>query len=169
MLFRSWREKSGIYRSQKGELKTLEEFCQTQIARTLSQKSLYFSRKRILGIYGTRSDCYPAFQRIRDCFKKNTRKIKNTLTQFSYPLAIKILFSLYRNFISPLLSPSCRFIPSCSLYAETALKRYGIFKGGILSLSRLLRCNPFFPAGLDLVPEHYPEKLPTSINGGLTR
>ncbi|AAO91410.2 hypothetical cytosolic protein [Coxiella burnetii CbuK_Q154] len=48
---------------------------------------------------------------------------------------------------------SCRFYPSCSCYAETALKRFGVIKGSGLTVWRLLRCHPFHPGGVDFVPE----------------
>lgn len=59
---------------------------------------------------------------------------------------------IYRWMLSPLLPPACRFIPSCSEYALTALKRYGFFKGGWLSLRRIMRCHPFGAGGIDPVP-----------------
>ena len=49
--------------------------------------------------------------------------------------------------------PSCRYIPSCSQYAITAIQRYGAWKGGWMALWRLLRCNPFSKGGYDPVPE----------------
>lgn len=66
-----------------------------------------------------------------------------------------LLWSLqiYRRLISPLLGPRCRFYPSCSHYAETALQRYGIWRGGVLTIRRLARCHPFHPGGVDVVPE----------------
>ena len=59
----------------------------------------------------------------------------------------------YRRFVSPLLPASCRYIPTCSQYAVEAVERFGAFKGSILAVSRLLRCNIFFPGGYDPVPE----------------
>jgi putative membrane protein insertion efficiency factor len=59
---------------------------------------------------------------------------------------------VYQKLISPILLPSCRFYPSCSTYARLALKKYGIIKGGILSLMRILRCHPLHPGGYDPVP-----------------
>ena len=50
----------------------------------------------------------------------------------------------YQRCISPLLGPSCRFTPTCSAYAYTAIQKYGALKGGYLALRRLLRCNPFY-------------------------
>ena len=49
----------------------------------------------------------------------------------------------YRNSISPLRPPCCRFIPTCSQYALEAVERYGAWKGGLLALRRVLKCNPF--------------------------
>jgi len=59
---------------------------------------------------------------------------------------------LYRLLVSPLLPGACRFYPSCSEYAEQALRRYGVLKGGALALRRLLRCHPWHPGGIDPVP-----------------
>ena len=58
----------------------------------------------------------------------------------------KVLMALvkfYRNFISPLTPPSCRFIPTCSQYALEALEKYGALKGTWLALKRLSKCHPF--------------------------
>lgn len=62
------------------------------------------------------------------------------------------LIRVYQLFISPLLPPACRFTPTCSQYSLEAISRYGVLKGGWLSLRRLLRCHPFHPGGYDPVP-----------------
>lgn len=59
---------------------------------------------------------------------------------------------VYRHAISPLLGANCRFQPSCSEYADLALRRFGAFKGGWLTLKRLSRCHPWGGSGLDPVP-----------------
>ncbi|MFC1791757.1 membrane protein insertion efficiency factor YidD [Gemmatimonadota bacterium] len=59
---------------------------------------------------------------------------------------------LYRNVISPLTPPSCRFTPSCSAYAEEAVNKHGAGRGGWIALRRLLRCHPFGGKGYDPVP-----------------
>lgn len=53
------------------------------------------------------------------------------------------LIRFYQRNISPCTPPSCRFRPTCSQYAYEAIQKYGAFKGGLLALWRLLRCNPF--------------------------
>jgi putative membrane protein insertion efficiency factor len=64
-----------------------------------------------------------------------------------------LLVKLYRRLLSPVLPPSCRFYPSCSAYALTALERHGAARGSYLTVKRLLRCHPFHPGGIDPVPE----------------
>lgn len=59
---------------------------------------------------------------------------------------------LYRNGISPLFGVNCRFEPSCSAYAEEALRVHGGFKGGWLMLKRIGRCHPWGGSGYDPVP-----------------
>ncbi|WOO88222.1 membrane protein insertion efficiency factor YidD [Mollicutes bacterium LVI A0039] len=64
----------------------------------------------------------------------------------------KILLGLvwfYRNAISPYTPRSCRYVPSCSEYAEEALKKYGPFKGGYLAIKRILSCHPWGGSGYD--------------------
>ncbi len=58
----------------------------------------------------------------------------------------------YRRWISPALPPTCRFYPSCSEYALTAVAVHGPVRGIGLAIWRLLRCHPFHPGGIDHVP-----------------
>jgi putative membrane protein insertion efficiency factor len=62
------------------------------------------------------------------------------------------LIRLYRRGISPLTPPSCRYTPTCSVYAQEAIEKYGAGKGGWMALRRLLRCHPFGGKGYDPVP-----------------
>jgi putative membrane protein insertion efficiency factor len=62
------------------------------------------------------------------------------------------LVKSYQLFISPLLTPACRFYPSCSEYACQAIERYGAFRGLLFAIKRILRCHPFNPGGVDPLP-----------------
>ncbi len=62
------------------------------------------------------------------------------------------LIRLYKRFISPMLPPSCRFEPTCSVYTYQAIEKYGVIKGGILGVKRIARCHPLNPGGYDPVP-----------------
>jgi putative membrane protein insertion efficiency factor len=66
-------------------------------------------------------------------------------------ILIKIVL-FYRQRISPLSPPSCRFTPTCSAYALEALQKYGALKGSWLALRRFLKCHPFHKGGYDPVP-----------------
>ncbi len=68
----------------------------------------------------------------------------------SYMFIGIILF--YKNAISPLLPPACRYTPTCSEYGLQAIRKYGPFKGGWLALKRFLSCNPWGGHGHDPVP-----------------
>jgi hypothetical protein len=58
----------------------------------------------------------------------------------------------YRRFVSPLLMPRCRFLPSCSAYALEAVQLHGAARGSWLAVRRLSRCHPFHAGGIDPVP-----------------
>jgi putative membrane protein insertion efficiency factor len=61
------------------------------------------------------------------------------------------LLAGYRYWISPFLGSACRFEPTCSEYASTAISRYGVLRGLKLVACRLLKCHPFHPGGVDPV------------------
>ncbi len=63
-----------------------------------------------------------------------------------------LLIKIYRMLVSPLLPPSCRFTPSCSVYAIEALKKHGVIRGFFLTTQRLLSCHPWGGSGCDPVP-----------------
>lgn len=70
-------------------------------------------------------------------------------------LPFLLLFYLYKYVFSFFLPKSCRFEPSCSNYAIIAFKRFGVIKGSILTIIRLLRCNPWGGYGIDDVPKNF--------------
>jgi putative membrane protein insertion efficiency factor len=63
-----------------------------------------------------------------------------------------LVLRTYKQLLSPLLGPRCRFAPSCSEYAMQAIAVHGAGRGSWLALRRLARCHPFHPGGLDPVP-----------------
>ena len=68
------------------------------------------------------------------------------------------LIRFYRRAISPLTPASCKYIPTCSQYGLEAIERFGALKGGLLTLWRILRCNPWSRGGYDPVPEKKAKK-----------
>ena len=67
----------------------------------------------------------------------------------------KLFINLYKKLVSPALrvvfGPGCRHLPTCSEYSSEAVSKYGLLKGGHLTLRRLSRCHPFAPGGYDPV------------------
>ena len=63
-----------------------------------------------------------------------------------------VLIKIYQYFISPLSPAVCRYTPTCSQYGVEAIKKYGAFKGGWLTLKRIASCNPWGGHGHDPVP-----------------
>lgn len=62
---------------------------------------------------------------------------------------------IYQKVISPFTPGACRFYPTCSEYSKIAIAKHGIFKGGILTIVRILKCNPFGGCGCDEVPNEF--------------
>ena len=75
---------------------------------------------------------------------------------FTY-LLIKFI-KLYKYLISPLIGPSCRYLPTCSDYSIEALKTYGFVKGLLLSLKRIMSCHPWGNSGFDPVKKEIKAK-----------
>ena len=61
------------------------------------------------------------------------------------------LIRVYRRYVSPMLPPSCRYTPSCSLYTLQAIEKYGVLRGIPMGVLRVLRCHPFARGGFDPV------------------
>jgi uncharacterized protein len=82
--------------------------------------------------------------------------------------AMRLMVRAYQLIISPLLPPSCRFLPSCSDYAIEAFERYGALRGGGLALRRLARCHPWGGSGYDPVPRAAPTSKPADCRHACT-
>lgn len=89
---------------------------------------------------------------VTGCLKKGVRSIRYV------PMG---MIRLYQKTVSPDHSPLmtkilpggvCRFHPTCSQYTYEAIEKYGVFKGGVMGVWRIARCNPFNPGGIDPVP-----------------
>lgn len=81
------------------------------------------------------------------------KRNKSILFKFSLKRFIISSIKFYQKRISVNTQPRCRFIPTCSSYAITAVERFGAFKGSAMAVFRILRCNPFCKCGYDPVPE----------------
>ncbi|HOP06351.1 MAG TPA: membrane protein insertion efficiency factor YidD [candidate division Zixibacteria bacterium] len=68
---------------------------------------------------------------------------------WAYPLIL--LIQIYRATLSPIYGGACRFVPTCSEYAEQALRKYGAYRGSIMAIKRVLRCHPWHAPGYDPV------------------
>jgi uncharacterized protein len=67
-------------------------------------------------------------------------------------VVLSALIGGYQRWISPFLGNRCRFHPSCSVYAQTAIETHGALRGSWLAARRLVKCQPFHPGGFDYVP-----------------
>jgi uncharacterized protein len=79
-----------------------------------------------------------------------------------------VVISGYRRFVSPFLGARCRFHPSCSAYAVTALQVHGAGRGGWLAVRRVGRCHPWNPGGYDPVPPRSDARA-SAMTPGATR
>ena len=81
------------------------------------------------------------------------RKIFANINLSNFLRCLMVVFiKAYRYWLSPFLPASCRFYPSCSVYALESYQRLGFWKGSYLISKRILKCHPFHPGGLDPVP-----------------
>ena len=67
-------------------------------------------------------------------------------------IVLAFFIKVYKQLLSPLLPPACRFYPTCSEYALEAIRKHGALKGSYLALRRILKCHPMCEGGFDPVP-----------------
>src|SRR5689334_8300266 len=91
------------------------------------------------------------------CSEQNCHSahIRPALTRIPRKLARALIWG-YRHTLSPLVGYNCRHLPTCSVYADEAIDRYGLWAGGWMTLARLLRCQPWGTSGIDNVPAEKP-------------
>jgi len=79
--------------------------------------------------------------------------------------------SFYQRFISPMFAQifgiHCRYYPSCSSYAYSVIKEWGVIKGSYLTMKRILKCNPFFEGGYDPPPLKDKKSITSPTKGGI--
>lgn len=91
---------------------------------------------------------YGKLAKLKEFFYKILKKMSDVLKKI-----LIVMIQFYRIYLSPLKKTThCRYIPTCSQYAIEAIEKYGPFKGTVLALRRILRCNPFSKGGCDPVP-----------------
>jgi len=81
-------------------------------------------------------------------------------------LALRAVIRAYQFLLAPVLPPSCRFLPSCSHYAEEAIARHGPWRGSLLAARRLCRCHPWGGSGYDPVPDLEFADAPMTLGWG---
>lgn len=69
------------------------------------------------------------------------------------------IIRFYQKCISPLFPPKCKYYPTCSCYALSAVKKFGAVRGSALAVWRILRCNPWSLGGIDYVPDKFTFKV----------
>jgi len=80
---------------------------------------------------------------------------------------IILLINVYRYTLSPFFGNQCRFYPTCSHYAEDAVKQHGAISGGVMAVKRICRCHPWHEGGYDPVPTAVAEKKKIDNSGEL--
>lgn len=95
------------------------------------------------------------------------RSFVTLLATINRVLALPLLglIGLYRKLLSPTLPPACRFVPSCSVYADEALRQHGLLGGAPLMAWRVCRCHPFARGGYDPVPGMRAGRPPAPLAG----
>jgi len=94
---------------------------------------------------------------------RNDRRMENPMNQIPKKVALLVLRG-YKWALSPLFLPACRYVPSCSEYAMEAVERYGVVRGSMMAIWRVLRCHPLAKGGLDPVVKPELSSAPVHCN-----
>ena len=119
-------------------------------------------RCRIISTSWCRRGPRPRRLRSRSCGRSSARSLGKFAGPVRAPAGLTVrldrcegrardLIQIYRRYLSPMLPPSCRFTPSCSLYTVQAIEKYGVSRGIFMGVLRVLRCHPFARGGFDPV------------------
>ena len=81
----------------------------------------------------------------------------------------RYIIRLYRRYVSPMLPPTCRFVPTCSEYALEAFKKENAFRAAWMTIVRILKCHPFHPGGYDPVNSVREQSSLSIIDRGVRR
>lgn len=112
-------------------------------------------RESLAGIFRNSSDnTDDESSQSKEAPDQDQDKVKENNTKPPLTSAMVATIGVYKNFISPLLPPACRFLPTCSQYGVQAIEEFGPTKGAVLMAWRLLRCSPFGGKGYD--PPRWP-------------
>jgi len=139
------REEVRIYSQEKDKIQTFEKQDKKENKRNNTFEHGGYT-VGMVGIYWPGRVKRYGFQRDGKSYSGFFKKVGNILK-----ILVILLIKFYQKAISPSLPRTCRFYPTCSNYSIEAIEKYGILKGGLMSLWRILRCNPFSKGGYDPV------------------
>jgi len=88
-----------------------------------------------------------------------------SMSEVSKDLVLGLLRA-YKWALSPMLPPSCRYVPTCSEYAAEAVARFGVWRGSWMALARVLRCHPFVKGGYDPVVNSHEQARQHAVSPG---
>jgi putative membrane protein insertion efficiency factor len=118
-----------------------------------------FSWRRHIGFLRLVLHSLSSLGKISACWERNRMSHRGALwtTAWRAPSVFgRAMVKAYRYTLSPLIGFRCRYLPTCSEFADEALERHGLWAGGWMTLARILRCHPLGSSGLDLVPADLP-------------
>jgi len=113
------------------------------------ENGVSFELKTIVAIDNNEKDDNNGYEKTDNEEGSSTEDSNDDNEKSSVSSGMVAAIGIYKNFISPLLPPACRFVPTCSQYGVQAIEDFGATKGAVLTAWRLLRCSPFGGRGYD--------------------